>query len=71
MKPKTINNTTENKIFRWSILTGLGVCLIFILAMYDNYCSKKLHESLPSIEDASYCTIYNLDNETILIPVKK
>lgn len=71
MKGKTINNTIENKIKRYSLLTGLGLVLFFALAMYNHYKSNKIEKSYPPVSEVSYYTSYEIDGETILIPVKK
>lgn len=71
MKNRTINNTHEDKIKRYSITTGIGLALVFALLMYNNYRANKIEKSYPPVSEVSYYTSYKIDGETILIPVKK
>lgn len=70
MKKKTINNTIENKIIRYSLLTGLSLILSFALIMYNHYKANEIEKYFPRVSEVSYYTAYDVDGQTILIPIK-
>lgn len=68
---KTINNTTADKIKRYSLLTGFGLVLIFAIVMYNNYKANEIEKSYPPVSEVSYYTSYEIDGQIILIPTRQ
>jgi|GEM_PF-6305842 len=70
MKSRTTNNTIEDKIVRYSLITLLVIMLVFILAMLNTHYDKKLRDSFPPVDEASAYRSIEIDGQTILIPIR-